>query len=110
MHYLLETIQCGISYPLQLRPGLYRGDQTETGDKAEGTPGCLREGNDGEVSCSGTCVGESPSDRLGGDHSLDRGRGQELLLKEALHIQMTPSEERFNRGEGLEVPGCWIAV
>ena len=27
---------------------------------------------------------------------LDRGRGQELLLKEALHIQMTPSEERFN--------------
>ena len=41
----------------------------ETGDKAEGTPGCLREGDDGEVSCSGRCVGESPSDRLGGDHS-----------------------------------------
>ena len=35
---------------------------------------------------------------------LDRGRGQELLLKEALHIQMTPSEERFNRDGGLEVP------
>ena len=46
-----------------------RGDQTETGDKAEGTPGCLRERDDGEVSCSGTCVGESRSDRLGGDHS-----------------------------------------
>ena len=29
---------------------------------------------------------------------------------EALHIQMTPSEERFNRDGGLEVPGCWIAV
>ena len=41
---------------------------------------------------------------------LDRGKGQELLLKEALHIQMTPSEERFNRDEGLEVSGCWIAV
>ena len=26
---------------------------------------------------------------------LDRGRGQELLVKEALHIQMTPSEEHF---------------
>ena len=39
---------------------------------------------------------------------LDRGRGQEL--KEALHIQMTRSEERFNRDGGLEVPGCWIAV
>ena len=54
---------------LQLRPGLHRGDQTEAGDKAEGTPGCLQERDDGEVSCSGTCVGESPSDRLGGDHS-----------------------------------------
>ena len=27
---------------------------------------------------------------------LDHGRGQELLVKEALHIQMTPVEERFN--------------
>ena len=52
----------GISYPLQLRPGLHWGDQMETGDKTEGTPGCLQEGDDGEVSCSGACVGESPSD------------------------------------------------
>ena len=41
---------------------------------------------------------------------LDHGRGQELLVKEALHIQMTPVEERFNRDGGLEVPGCWTAV
>ena len=41
---------------------------------------------------------------------LDHGKGQELLLKEALHTQMTPSEERFNRDGGLKVPGCWIAV
>ena len=27
---------------------------------------------------------------------LDHGRGQELLVKEALHIKMTPSEEGFN--------------
>ena len=40
---------------------------------------------------------------------LDHGRGQ-LLVKEALHIQMTPVEERFNRDGGLEVPGCWTAV
>ena len=26
----------------------------------------------------------------------DHSRGQELLVKEALHIQMTPVEERFN--------------
>ena len=41
---------------------------------------------------------------------LDHGRGQDLLVKEALHIQMTPSEECFNWDGGLEVPGCWIAV
>ena len=51
-----------------------------------------------------------PPDPLGGDHHMDHGRGQELLVKEALHIQMTPVEERFNQDEGLEVPGCWIAV
>ena len=27
---------------------------------------------------------------------LDHDRGQELLVKEALHIQMTPSQECFN--------------
>ena len=27
---------------------------------------------------------------------LDHGRGQELLVKEALHIQMKTSEEHFN--------------
>ena len=41
---------------------------------------------------------------------LDHGRGQELLVKEALHIQMTLVEEHFNRDQGLEVPGCWTAV
>ena len=38
---------------------------------------------------------------------LDHGREQEL---EALHIQITPSEECFNRDGGPEVPGCWTAV
>ena len=41
---------------------------------------------------------------------LDHDRGQELLVKEALYIQMTPSEERFNRDGGLEVPGYWTTV
>jgi len=42
---------------------------------------------------------------------LARARGQEeLLLKEALHIQMTPEEERFNRDRGLEILGCWTAL
>ena len=42
-------VQCGISYPLQLWPGLYWGDQTETGDKTEETPEHLQEGDDGEA-------------------------------------------------------------
>ena len=41
---------------------------------------------------------------------LDYGRRQELLVKEAVNIQMTPSEERFNQDGGLKVPGCWITV
>ena len=28
-------------------------------------------GDDGEVSCSGACVGESPSNPLGGDQSAE---------------------------------------
>ena len=43
---------------------MIRRDQTETGDEAEGTPRCLRERDDGEVSCSGTCVGAPPPDPL----------------------------------------------
>ena len=42
---LKHHLQCGILYPLQLWPGLHRGDQTGTGDKTEATlelevPGC----------------------------------------------------------------------
>ena len=98
-----------ISYPLQLWPSLHRRDQTETGDEAEGTPRCLREGDDGGKSA----VAEHTWEHHHPIHweettVLDHGRGQ--LLKEALHIQMTPVEERFNRDGGLEIPGCWTAV
>ena len=34
----------------------------------------------------------------------------ELLLKEAIHINMTPVEECLNRDTGLELPGCWVAT
>ena len=37
-------------------------------------------------------------------------RSKELMLKKALHIQMTPAEDRFNRDGGLELPGYWIAA
>ena len=38
---------------------------------------------------------------------LDHGRGQELLVKEALHIQMTPSEECYNWDKGLKSLVAW---
>ena len=41
---------------------------------------------------------------------LDHGREKKLLVKEALHIWMTPSEKHFNQDGGLEVPACWTAV
>ena len=54
-------------------------------------------------------MGESPSDRW--DHSAGPyGGGQELLVKDALHIQMIHSEKCFNQDGGLDVPGCWITV
>jgi len=33
---------------------------------------------------------------------LDHGRGQELLVKDTLHIQMTAPEESINQDGGLE--------
>ena len=42
---------------------------------------------------------------------IDRARRhKELLLKEALHIHMTPADQRLNREGGLELPGCWSAT
>ena len=51
------------------------------------------------------------SHQMGGDHSVDMARHpRELLLKEAIHIQMTPAEERLNRDTGIELPGWWVAA
>ena len=58
-------------------------------------------------------MGELPPHQLGGDVSAGQVRGQgdqELLLKEALHIQMTHAEELFNWDRGLEIPGCWTVL
>ena len=42
--------------------------------------------------------------------TLDHDRGQELQVKEALHIQTTLVEEHFKEDGRLEVPGCWTTV
>ncbi len=34
----------------------------------------------------------------------------ELNMKEALHIQMTPDNNKLNRDIGLELPGCWLSM
>ena len=34
----------------------------------------------------------------------------ELVMKEALCIQSTPPDARFNRDSGYELPDCWVAL
>ena len=42
---------------------------------------------------------------------LDRAaRPVQLKVKEALHIEMTPANNRFNRDGSYKLPGCWIAT
>ncbi len=42
---------------------------------------------------------------------VDRAsKNRELNIKEALHIQMTPDHNKFNRNIGLELPGCWLSM
>ena len=42
---------------------------------------------------------------------LDRAaRPVQLKVKEALHIERTPANNRLNRDGGYELPGCWIAT
>ncbi len=42
---------------------------------------------------------------------VDRtSKNRELKIKEALHIQMTPDNNKFNRDIGLELPGCWLSM
>ena len=80
------------------------GDQTETGDETEVTLRCLRERNVRKVICSRACVGE-PLYLIYWEETtvLDHGRGQELLVKVALHIPMRPSKEHFKWDGGLKV-------
>jgi predicted GIY-YIG superfamily endonuclease len=42
---------------------------------------------------------------------LDKSSNQfDLRVKEALHIQMSGSNQIFNRDVGLEIPGCWAST
>ena len=104
-----EALQYCVPDPLWwLQQGLHRGDHPETGDKAQGTPR-------GTVEKS--AVAEHAWDN---QHSINweetsiidqARRHKELLLKEALHIHMTPADQRINRDEGLELPGyCTVTL
>ena len=65
----LAQVQGGVSSPMQLWRDLHWGDTEEARDKNERAPGCLSEGDTGEVSPCRTCVGEPPSNQMGGDNS-----------------------------------------
>ena len=86
-------------------------DQTKTGDQNQGTPNAYNRGMMERL-----VVAEHAQEN---QHSIDREetsvvdqgrRPKELMLKEVLHIQMTPAEEYFNYDGGLKLPRCWIAT
>ena len=71
-------------------------DQTEIGDETEGTRDACKRGMM-EKSAVSEHVRENQDPIYWEETTIpDHSRGQELLVKEALHIQMTPVEERFN--------------
>ncbi len=46
-----------------------------------------------------------------GKRVVDRtSKNRDLKIKEALHIQMTPDNNKFNRDIGLELPGRWLSM
>ena len=61
-----EEIQGGVPSPMQLWRDLHWVDTEEARDKNEGALRCLSEGDTGEVSPCRTCVGEPPSNQMGG--------------------------------------------
>ena len=60
--------QYNVVYRIPCSCGQVYIGETKRRLETEGTPRCLREGDDGEVGCSGACMGEPPPDPLGGDH------------------------------------------
>ncbi len=45
-----------------------------------------------------------------GFKSIRASKNRELQIKEALHIQMTPDNNKFKRDMSLERPGCWLSM
>ena len=46
-----------------------------------------------------------------GTRVLDRAaRPVQLKVKEVLHIERTPTNNRLNQDRGYELPGCWITT
>ena len=50
------------------------------------------------------------SGRPQGNEKLVLRLTMELVMKEALCIQSTPADSRFNRDGGYELPDCWFAL
>ena len=42
---------------------------------------------------------------------IDRSSNRmNLMLKEALHIQLSPKQQQMNRDSGTDIPGCWVST
>ena len=54
--------------------------------------------------CARNITKEASNLESGASHTM------ELVMKEALCIQSTPADSRFNRDGGYELPDCWFAL
>ena len=79
----------------------------EAKDETEGTLWCQQEDDDKK-----STVAEHKWENHHSIHSDETVvlHGQELLGKETLFIQMTPSEEKLNWDRGAEAPDCCTTV
>ena len=107
---LFTEILRDILHHLQLWKSLYWRDSEEAGSQNEHEDACKKGMT--EKPAIAKHVWNSNHPIVWNETAVvDQARGgKELLIKEALHIRLTPEDQCFNRDGGLELPGCWVVT
>ena len=99
-----KTIQYSVPDPLQLREGLHQWDQVKARDDDQEHRDDCGKGLTGRSAIAEHTWAIHHPIKWEGVSVVDQTRRpKELVLKEALHIQLAHSEERFNRDAEIEL-------